>query len=57
MGGPAEDEHARLPRANEPANLNASVMHHRGIGRRRDLEPNRLLRRVVAAPECASSRE
>jgi hypothetical protein len=53
----AEDEHARPPRVNEPANLDAPVMDHRGIRRRGDFEPHRPLGRVIAAPGSASACE
>jgi hypothetical protein len=53
----AEDEHPRPPRVNEPADLDARVADHRGIRRRGDFEPHRLLGRVIAAPGSASAYE
>ena len=53
----AEDEHARPPRVNEPANLDAPVMDHRGIGWLGDFEPHRPLGRVIAAPGSACACE
>jgi hypothetical protein len=53
----AEDDHTRAPGVNEPANLDAAVMDHRGIRRRGDFEPNRLFVGVIAAPGSASARE
>jgi hypothetical protein len=56
-GGPTQDEHARAPRVNESANLDAPVTDPRGIRRRGDFEPNRPPGRVIVAPGKASARE
>ena len=56
-GAPAEDEHSRSSRVNAPANLDALVMDHRGIGRRGDFEPNRPLGRAIAASGRAPARD
>ena len=41
-GALAQDEHSRPPRVNVPANLDAPIAYHRGVGRRGDFEPTGL---------------
>ena len=53
----AEDEHARPPRVNEPANLDAPVVDHRGIARLGDFEAHRPRSRVIPAPGSACACE